>query len=287
MVLVPGIALACLWIPNVNAQGNSQGNASGSAAENRQTAHASPGIFAQDFVQQVMEVHQAERAMAQMALQQASSTAVKAYARQMLDDHAQAEKELESMRASLSLVGAARPNGNATTAGRTDRPVTTRDNNQMPERSSSRESSATAAGNTGIENVDNRTDTTGSESGLGVAASPAIGSRMGRTDHTGDPAPGMSSDAYKDYSQLSEKHQVSVNRMKDLSGTAFDREYLSAQITLHRQSIQLFEGKTAGAQHSRVKQYAATHLPILRKHLEEATRIQKSLSGNNSNAGRE
>jgi hypothetical protein len=85
MVLVSGIALACLWTPAVNAQeAHGQGNTSGSAAENRQTANPSPGVGAQDFVQQIKELNQAKRAMAQMALQQASSTAVKAYARQML-----------------------------------------------------------------------------------------------------------------------------------------------------------------------------------------------------------
>lgn len=229
MVLVPAVALVCLWTPAVNAQDNGQGNTSGSAAENR-PADASPGVAARDFVGQVMELNQAERAMAQMALQQASSTAVKAYARQMLDAHAQLEKD-----------------------------------------------------NAALESVDNRTDTTGSESGLGVAASPAIGSRMGRTDLTGDAAPGMSSDAYRDFGGLSEKHQVSMNRMKDLSGTRFDREYLSAQITLHRQSIGLFEGQAAGAQHPLLKQYATKRLPVLRKHLQEATRIQKSLAGTQAN----
>ncbi len=234
MVLVPAVALACLWTPTVNAQeAQGQGNTSGSAAENRHS-DASPGVEARDFVQHVQELNQAERAMAQMALQQASSTAVKAYARQMLDAHAQLEKE-----------------------------------------------------NTGIENVDNRTDTMGSASGLGVAASPAIGSRMGRTDPTGDPAPGMSSNAYKDFSGLAEKHQVSMNRMKDLSGIQFDREYLSAQITLHRQSIELFEGQAAGAQPPLLKQYAAKRLPVLRKHLQEATRMHKSLAGTHVNDGRE
>jgi putative membrane protein len=96
----------------------------------------------------------------------------------------------------------------------------------------------------------------------------------------------MSSDAYKDFSGLSEKHQVSMNRMKDLSGTRFDREYLSAQITLHRQNIQLFEGEAAGAQHPLLKQYAAKRLPVLRKHLQEATRIHKSLAGTPANDGR-
>jgi predicted outer membrane protein len=232
MVLVPGIALVCLWTPEVNAQ-EGQGNTSDSTAEHRQTANASPDVGARDFVQHIKELNQAERAMAQMALQQASATAVKAYARQMLDDHAQLEND-----------------------------------------------------HAGIENVDNRTDTTGSESGLGVAASPAVGSRMGRTDPTGDPAPGMGSDAYKDFSSLSEKHQVSMNRMKDLSGTRFDREYLSAQITLHRQSIEVFEGQADGAQHPLLKQYAAKRLPVLRKHLQEATRIQKGLAGTRANDGR-
>ncbi len=284
-VVVPGIVLACLWHPLVSAQSNNQGNASGSATERKQTASAPLGTGAQDFVQQVMEVNQAGTAMAQMAMQQASSAAVKTYARQMLEDHAQARQELESIQATLASGGSAFPGGNSTTAGRTERPATTRDNGQTPARSSTGESRARASGNTGTGNVDYRTDTTGSESGLGVAASPAIGSRMGRTDHRGDPAPGMSSDAYKDYSHLSEKYQVSLNRMKDLSGTEFDREYLSAQITLHRQSIRLLEQQTAGARNSRLKQYAGKHLPQARRHLGEATRIQKSLTGSSTNNG--
>ena len=264
--LAPGMVMACLWYPAVHGQTSNREDTTNRAT--RQTGGSSPLTAAFDFVRHALEINQAQRVTARLALQQASTDAVKGYARRMLEAHVQAEKELESLQ--------------ARTTPATTRPPSSRDNGQTPEKGSTEERNAgEASGNTGIENVDSRTDTTGSESGLGIPASPALGSRMGRTDLEGDQAPGMPSAAYdEDHSQLAEKHQVSINRLKRLSGFAYDREYMAVQVKNHRDAIQLYERQVDNGDNARLKQYARQQLPVLREHLREATSIQKMLGGN-------
>jgi len=261
-VLVLSLILCGVQLP-AHAQGNTTGSSSAGTEGARQRAKASLASSKQDFIQQALETNQAERAMAQLALEQAFSTDVKAYAQQMLQDHTQANKELEALRE------------------KTTSTATSGDRTQMRTRST------TASGNTNrrLESVDYRTDTTGSESGLGTAASPAVGSRMGMTEPTGDPAPGMGSDAYKAYGQLSEKHQVSINRMKSLSGSQFDQEYLAAQLTNHEQAIYLYEQQVSNGKDTRLREYARKQLPSLRNHLQQARRISDVLKSSNGDKG--
>lgn len=264
--LAPGMVLACLWHPAVHGQSTTREDTPTSATP--QTGGSSPQTVAFDFVQHAMEINQAQRATARLAMRQASTDAVKGYARRMLEAHVQAEQELESLQA-------------RTTPAAATRPPSGRDNGQTPEKGRTEERTASeASGNTGIENVDSRTDTTGSESGLGIPATPALGSRMGRTDLEGDQAPGMPSEAYdEDHSRLAEKHQVSINRLKPLSGLAYDREYMAVQEKNHRDAIQLYERQVDNGDNARLKQYVRQQLPVLREHLREATSIRKMLGG--------
>ncbi|MBD0255908.1 MAG: DUF4142 domain-containing protein [Cytophagales bacterium] len=241
-VLVAGIALCCIGYPAVYGQTGSD-NTRGRAAEEASTVPPAGG----DFVRQAMEINQAERVLSELARQRASSAAVQAYARQMIEDHKQAAADLAAIRPEP-------PAG-------------------------SKAGDFTPSGNTATKNVDARTDTTGSESGMGVRASPAVGSAIGRTDNVGDTGPGMGSDAYKDYGYLPERYQVTINRLKGLSGVAYDREYMSAQVKHHQEAIQLFEREAGNGDNTRLRQYAQQHLSVLRQHLSAANRIKQSLAG--------
>jgi len=250
-VLAAGIALCCLGTVTAYGQSNSESTTRDRAAEQATTV---PPVAGRDFAQQAMELNRAESVLSELVLQQASSAAVQAYARQMIEDHKQAAADLAAIRP-------ARPDD-------------------------SRAGSFTPSGNTATKNVDARTDTTGSESGLGVRASPAVGSAIGRTDNVSDPGPGTGSEAYKDYGHLPERYQVTINRLKGLSGTAYDRAYMGAQIEHHQEAITLFEREMGHGDNARLRQYARQRLSVLRKHLAEANRVQKSLAGGSTNDGR-
>lgn len=244
------IALGCLGLPPAYGQTACGDNTRGRAAE----AASVVAPAGQDFAQQAMELNRAERVLSELALQEASSAAVQAYARQMIEDHKQAAADLAAIR--------------------DDRPTDSKAGHFTP------------SGNTATKNVDARTDTTGSESGLGVRASPAVGSAMGRTDNVGDAGPGTGSEAYEDYGHLPERYQVTINRLKGLSGVAYDREYMSAQVKYHRETIQLFEAGAKNGDNARLRQYARQRLDVLRRHLSAANRIGESMAGG-TNDGRE
>lgn len=99
--------------------------------------------------------------------------------------------------------------------------------------------------------------------------------------------------------KLDAKHQALADRLAKLSGAAFDREFMTAMVTSHRQTVQQVRpmagttgttgkgsstgtsGTAAGASSGTVqdaKQYAAKALPIVQDHLQQAQQIQKSLA---------
>ena len=77
--------------------------------------------------------------------------------------------------------------------------------------------------------------------------------------------------------QPSAEQAAEIERLRGLSGGAFDRAYVEHQVEAHREAVALHE---AGAQVADpdVARYAATTLPVLRAHLEIAemmrTRVQ-------------
>src|SRR5688572_384632 len=98
--------------------------------------------------------------------------------------------------------------------------------------------------------------------------------------------------------KLSSEHEMLKTRLSGLSGAQFDREYIEAMVAGHREAIGLFEkqigtdttasSSNRGASTAResttaradtdVNQVARELLPTIKKHLEQAEQIQKSLS---------
>jgi len=83
--------------------------------------------------------------------------------------------------------------------------------------------------------------------------------------------------------KLSDKHEMLKTRLSGLSGKEFDREYIDAMASGHREAVGLFE-KQAGeatapsSADSKVNTVARELLPTIKKHLTEAESIQKSLA---------
>lgn len=70
-------------------------------------------------------------------------------------------------------------------------------------------------------------------------------------------------------------HKQQQERLSNLEGKAFDREYLKTMIEGHKKAIQKFEQQAQTAQDRQVKQYAELRVPQLRAHLEQAQILQK------------
>jgi putative membrane protein len=106
--------------------------------------------------------------------------------------------------------------------------------------------------------------------------------------------------------ELDAKHKAVAQRLSKLSGDEFDRQYMQAMVTSHRETVARVKpragaaGKSAGsgtgaatgtagtggtgagtsgadAGANTIPQYAAKTLPIVQKHLQEAERLHKTM----------
>ena len=73
--------------------------------------------------------------------------------------------------------------------------------------------------------------------------------------------------------------QAMRERLDQMHGDAFDRDYIRGQISAHQQTVQLFEYEIGSGQDSQMKNFAAEALPILMQHLEMAQNINARLTG--------
>jgi putative membrane protein len=64
---------------------------------------------------------------------------------------------------------------------------------------------------------------------------------------------------------------------KSLTGAAFDRAFIDAQVKSHQDAIALFEKEAQGGTDKEIKQFASRQLPALRTHLKQAQDLQKKL----------
>jgi putative membrane protein len=69
---------------------------------------------------------------------------------------------------------------------------------------------------------------------------------------------------------LTQDKQTIVNRLNGLSGTAFEKDYMNAQVQSHEETVANFEKASNEAKDADIKAFAAKYLPALRMHLEEA-----------------
>jgi putative membrane protein len=78
-----------------------------------------------------------------------------------------------------------------------------------------------------------------------------------------------------------------LSRLDSLSGTSFDREYLSQQAAAHQDAITKFENASINANDHDIRDWASATLPTLRDHLSMVQSRQQSLGfttgANNTN----
>jgi putative membrane protein len=74
-----------------------------------------------------------------------------------------------------------------------------------------------------------------------------------------------------------EEHDQLKERLGELSGAEFDREYIKAMVDNHEKAVSEAEDRSEDSKNDHVKQWAAQALPTLKKHLEQARQIQTNL----------
>jgi putative membrane protein len=72
-----------------------------------------------------------------------------------------------------------------------------------------------------------------------------------------------------------------VEKLSDLRGAEFDREYIDMMVKDHEEAAEALQDQAQNADHPDVKQWAASTLPRIKHHLERAQQIQKQLQTSN------
>jgi putative membrane protein len=80
-------------------------------------------------------------------------------------------------------------------------------------------------------------------------------------------------------SQLPQEHRQMVDKMNQMQGAEFDREFIKHMIQGHEQAIQKFDQHARTGEDAQLKAFAQRTLPILRNHLQTARDLQTNLEG--------
>lgn len=132
---------------------------------------------------------------------------------------------------------------------------------------------------------------TGAGTATGATTSPQgatspVATDNGTMGHAGSHATtGTGSADFDDPTMLSPEHRTMMDKLSKLTGAAFDREYIQGQIKDHAKTAALFESQMKNGQDVRLKEYATTLLPSIRKHGQMASDIANSMRSGSSRSG--
>ena len=79
---------------------------------------------------------------------------------------------------------------------------------------------------------------------------------------------------------MGNEHQRKVENLSEKTGAEFDKEYMDLMVRDHKEDIDEFEDQAEEGNDAEIKAWASSKLATLRKHLQEAERIQESLKNN-------
>lgn len=74
--------------------------------------------------------------------------------------------------------------------------------------------------------------------------------------------------------EFDEKHQGKLDKISKASDANFAERYLEGQISAHKDAIDLFEAQAEKGKDPDLKAFAASTLPHLKSHLEQAKRLE-------------
>jgi putative membrane protein len=78
---------------------------------------------------------------------------------------------------------------------------------------------------------------------------------------------------------LDAKHDKMIAPFEKLKGAAFDRQFIHEMVTGHEAAIAAYDRESRDGQNADLKSYAQQALPVLEKHKNAATDLQKSSRG--------
>ena len=76
---------------------------------------------------------------------------------------------------------------------------------------------------------------------------------------------------------LDQDHQAKLDKLKDLSGDAFDRAYIPTQVSGHEKAVDLFQNYADTGENADLKQWAQKTLPTLKGHLDEVKQLSSEI----------
>lgn len=79
---------------------------------------------------------------------------------------------------------------------------------------------------------------------------------------------------------MSEERQEKYYDLDRKSGAEFDRQYMDLMVDAHKEAVELFERIADRGESLEIRDWAASKVPVLQHHLEEAERIRDSLREN-------
>lgn len=72
---------------------------------------------------------------------------------------------------------------------------------------------------------------------------------------------------------MTDDHQKEIDRLDKLSGTEFDRQYMTSMVQHHQRDVATFQSQSQSARSAEARQIIATGLPVLQRHLTMANQI--------------
>jgi len=79
--------------------------------------------------------------------------------------------------------------------------------------------------------------------------------------------------------QLTSKHQMTFDKLKEMKGSEFDRAYMKCMVKDHEEDVAEFAKHAKEAKDEQVKAFAAKTLPTLKEHLQLARDAAEKVGG--------
>lgn len=76
--------------------------------------------------------------------------------------------------------------------------------------------------------------------------------------------------------QVDEKQKTEIDRLRGLSGSAFDSAYMQHMVQDHQKDVAEFRKEAEGGNNPGLKSFALKYLPTLQQHLQQAQSIAKN-----------
>ena len=78
---------------------------------------------------------------------------------------------------------------------------------------------------------------------------------------------------------LSSKDQATSDRLRKLSGAAFDKAYIADMVKDHQMDVKAFGKEATSGENPAVTNFASLTLPVLQSHLDKAKAIHAKIGG--------